>query len=112
MIWDRGFFWGLLVATFAQGVIPGNSIQGFPANRQVAGTSWDRFSPLPRLTGVAKVKLCPAQRPRSTRLPTLHSKNVLALTVFTGDNLVHHVIGHGAAGALAVTAARKAHYGL
>ena len=52
-IWDRGFFWGSLVATFAQGVILGNFVQGVHVQgRQFAGSSWDWFSPFPLLTGV------------------------------------------------------------
>ena len=55
-IWDRGFFWGSLTATFAQGVILGNFIQGFPvAGRQFMGSSWDWISPFPLLTGLGLV---------------------------------------------------------
>ena len=55
-LWDRGFFWGSLAATFAQGVILGNFVQGFPVqNRQFAGTSMDWLSLFPLLTGVGLV---------------------------------------------------------
>ena len=55
-IWDRGFFWGSLAATFAQGVILGNFIQGFPVEgRQFMGSSWDWISPFPLLTGLGLV---------------------------------------------------------
>ncbi|HWP18935.1 MAG TPA: cytochrome d ubiquinol oxidase subunit II [Burkholderiaceae bacterium] len=55
-LWDRGFFWGSLLATFAQGVVLGNFIEGFPVeNRQFAGTSWDWVSPFPLLTGIGLV---------------------------------------------------------
>jgi cytochrome d ubiquinol oxidase subunit II len=55
-VWDRGFFWGSLVATFFQGVILGNFIQGFPVqDRQFAGTSWDWLTPFPLLTGAGLV---------------------------------------------------------
>ncbi|MEO7114354.1 MAG: cytochrome d ubiquinol oxidase subunit II [Caldimonas sp.] len=55
-LWDRGFFLGSLVATFAQGVILGNFIQGFPVEgRHFVGSSWDWFSPFPLLTGVGLV---------------------------------------------------------
>src|SRR6185437_1508501 len=43
-------------ATFAQGVILGNFIQGFPVEgRQFMGTSWDWISPFPLLTGLGLV---------------------------------------------------------
>jgi cytochrome d ubiquinol oxidase subunit II len=55
-LWDRGFLWGSLVATFAQGVVLGNFVQGFPVQgRQFAGGSWDWLSPFPLLTGVGLV---------------------------------------------------------
>ena len=55
-LWDRGFLWGSLVATFAQGVVLGNFVQGFPVQgRQFAGSSWDWLSPFPLLTGVGLV---------------------------------------------------------
>lgn len=54
--WDRGFFGGSLAATFAQGVILGNFIRGFPVQgRQFAGTSWDWIAPFPLLTGLGLV---------------------------------------------------------
>ena len=55
-LWDRGFVVGSLLATFAQGVILGNFVQGFPVSgRAFAGTSWDWFSPFPLLTGIGLV---------------------------------------------------------
>lgn len=55
-IWDRGFFWGSLIATYAQGVVLGNFIVGFPVEgRQFAGTSWDWISAFPLLAGVGLV---------------------------------------------------------
>lgn len=55
-LWDRGFFLGSLVATFAQGVILGNFIQGFPVRgREFVGGSWDWISPFPLITGVGLV---------------------------------------------------------
>jgi cytochrome d ubiquinol oxidase subunit II len=55
-LWDSGFFWGSLVATFAQGVVLGNFIQGFEVRgRHFVGTSWDWFAPFPLLTGVGLV---------------------------------------------------------
>ncbi len=55
-LWDRGFFIGSLVATFAQGVILGNFIRGFPVHDRVfTGTSWDWIAPFPLLTGLGLV---------------------------------------------------------
>ena len=55
-VWDRGFFWGSLAATFAQGVVLGNFVQGLPVqDRAFAGTSWDWISPFPLLTGLGLV---------------------------------------------------------
>jgi len=52
-IWNAAFAYGSLVATFAQGVVLGNFIRGFPVNGRVfAGTSWDWIAPFPLLTGV------------------------------------------------------------
>ena len=39
-VWDNAFIWGSLVASFAQGVILGNIVQGFPVqNQQFINTS-------------------------------------------------------------------------
>jgi cytochrome d ubiquinol oxidase subunit II len=55
-VWDRGFFLGSLAATFAQGVVLGNFVQGLPVQgRAFAGTSWDWISPFPLLTGFGLV---------------------------------------------------------
>ncbi len=55
-IWDRGFAWRSLVATFAQGVILDSIVQGFPVvDGQFAGTSWDWIRPFPLMTGVALI---------------------------------------------------------
>lgn len=55
-IWDRAFHYGSLIATFAQGVVLGNFIEGFPVQgRAYSGTSWDWFSPFPLLTGLGLV---------------------------------------------------------
>lgn len=55
-VWDNAFIWGSLVASFAQGVILGNIVQGFPVqNRQFVGTSWDWATPFTLLTGAAVV---------------------------------------------------------
>jgi cytochrome d ubiquinol oxidase subunit II len=51
-VWDRSFAYGSLLATFAQGVVLGNFIEGFPVSgRAFAGTSWDWIGPFPLLTG-------------------------------------------------------------
>ena len=54
--WDHGFFWGSLIATFAQGVVLGAFIQGFKVDgRHFAGSSLDCFTPFSLLTGVELV---------------------------------------------------------
>lgn len=55
-VWNAAFAWGSLVATFAQGIVLGNFIQGFPVkDRAFAGTSWDWLAPFPLLTGLGLV---------------------------------------------------------
>lgn len=55
-IWDRSFAYGSLLATFAQGIVLGNFIEGFPVQgRAFAGTSWDWIGPFPLLTGLGLV---------------------------------------------------------
>lgn len=52
-LWNRAFFYGSLVATFAQGMVLGNFITGFKVvGRQYAGTSWDFITPFSLLTGL------------------------------------------------------------
>jgi len=52
-LWNVAFAYGSLIATFAQGVVLGNFIRGFPVSgRSFAGTSWDWVAPFPLLTGV------------------------------------------------------------
>lgn len=54
--WDRAFYCGSFIATFAQGVMLGAFIQGFDiAGRQFAGGPWDCFTPFSLFTGVALV---------------------------------------------------------
>jgi cytochrome bd ubiquinol oxidase subunit II len=51
--WDRSFFAGSLVATFFQGVVLGDYVQGFAvAGRHFAGGSFDWVKPFPLATGV------------------------------------------------------------
>lgn len=53
-LWDTGFYLGSFIATFAQGVVLGNFITGFPVEgRQFSGSSWDWIAPFPLLTGSA-----------------------------------------------------------
>jgi len=53
-LWDGAFCGGSAVATFAQGVVLGTFIQGFPVDgRQFAGTSFDWLRPFPLAVGVA-----------------------------------------------------------
>lgn len=55
-IWDAAFTYGSLFATFAQGVVLGNFIKGFPVQgRAFSGTSWDWLAPFPLLTGLGLV---------------------------------------------------------
>jgi cytochrome d ubiquinol oxidase subunit II len=52
--WDRAFNYGSGIATFAQGVVLGNFIQGFQVNGRVfSGTSFDFLTPFTVLTGIA-----------------------------------------------------------
>lgn len=54
--WDRSFFTGSLVATFAQGVVLGTFVQGIPvAGRAYAGTTLDWVTPFALLTGVGLI---------------------------------------------------------
>ena len=54
--WDHGFFYGSVLATFAQGVLLGAFIQGFRVDGRVfAGSSFDCFTLFTLLTGVALV---------------------------------------------------------
>lgn len=52
--WDQAFNSGSFVATFAQGVVLGAFIQGFPvAERQFVGTAFDWLTPFAIFCGVA-----------------------------------------------------------
>jgi len=54
--WDQAFFWGSLVATFAQGCVLGKFVQGFAVEgRQYAGTSLDWVQPFVLAVGVGLV---------------------------------------------------------
>ena len=54
--WDRAFFWGSLVATFAQGCILGKFVLGFETDgRQYAGSTWDWLHPFVLAVGVGLV---------------------------------------------------------
>jgi cytochrome d ubiquinol oxidase subunit II len=56
VLWDRSFFAGSLVATFAQGVVLGTYVQGIPiAGRQYAGGSLDWATPFALLTGAGLI---------------------------------------------------------
>ena len=51
--WDRGFFWGSAIATFAQGVVLGMYVEGFTVSgRAFSGTSYDWLSAFPLATGI------------------------------------------------------------
>jgi cytochrome d ubiquinol oxidase subunit II len=52
--WDYAFCGGSALATFAQGIVLGAFIQGFPTTgRQFSGGSFDCFTPFSTVTGVA-----------------------------------------------------------
>ncbi len=54
--WGAAFHWGSLVATFAQGVVLGNFVQGIPVDgRQFAGDSLTWIRPFPLLVGVGLI---------------------------------------------------------
>lgn len=54
--WDRAFYFGSLIAAFAQGIILGAFIQGFAVEgRQFVGRSVDCFTPFSLFTGIALV---------------------------------------------------------
>ncbi len=54
--WDRAFFWGSLVATFAQGCVLGKFVLGFEVNgRQYAGTTLSWIHPFVLAVGVGLV---------------------------------------------------------
>jgi cytochrome d ubiquinol oxidase subunit II len=54
--WDRAFFWGSLVATFAQGCVLGKFVLGFEVSgRQYAGSTWDWLHPFVLAVGVGLV---------------------------------------------------------
>lgn len=55
-VWNNAFSVGSLLAAFAQGVVLGSFIQGFPVSgRAFSGTSWDWVAPFPLLTGLGLV---------------------------------------------------------
>lgn len=54
--WDRAFFWGSLVATFAQGCILGKFVLGFETDgRQYTGSTWDWLHPFVLAVGLGLV---------------------------------------------------------
>ncbi len=54
--WDAAFFWGSLVATFAQGCVLGKFVLGFEVSgRQYAGSTWDWVHPFVLAVGVGLV---------------------------------------------------------
>ena len=54
--WDAAFFWGSLVATFAQGCVLGKFVLGFEVSgRQYAGSTWDWLHPFVLAVGVGLV---------------------------------------------------------
>ena len=54
--WDAAFFWGSLVATFAQGCVLGKFVLGFAVSgRQYAGSTWDWVHPFVLAVGVGLI---------------------------------------------------------
>ena len=54
--WDFAFWFGSIIATFAQGMALGGLVHGIPVNgRHYAGGWWDWLSPFSLMTGVALV---------------------------------------------------------
>jgi len=54
--WERGFHWGSLVATFAQGVVLGNFVEGLPVvERHFAGNSFYWVRPFALLVGLGLI---------------------------------------------------------
>jgi cytochrome d ubiquinol oxidase subunit II len=54
LFWDRAFFAGSAIATFAQGTVLGSFIQGFTVDGRVyAGNSFDWVTPFALMTGIA-----------------------------------------------------------
>ena len=55
-LWDHGFAYGSLLATFAQGIALGAFIQGFQVDGRVfSGSSLDCFTPFSILTGICLI---------------------------------------------------------
>jgi len=55
-LWDRAFHYGSVVATFAQGVVLGAFVRGFPVEgRQFAGGIFDWLTPFCLLTGIGLI---------------------------------------------------------
>jgi cytochrome d ubiquinol oxidase subunit II len=55
-LWNHAFFWGSLVATYAQGVLLGSFVQGYRVSgRQFAGSVFDWVRPFPLTVGAALV---------------------------------------------------------
>jgi cytochrome d ubiquinol oxidase subunit II len=54
--WEAAFFWGSLVATFAQGCVLGKFVLGFDVrDRHYAGTTWDWLHPFVLMVGAGLV---------------------------------------------------------
>jgi cytochrome d ubiquinol oxidase subunit II len=55
-IWDHAFFWGSLLATYAQGVLLGSFVRGYEVHgRQFAGSIFDWLQPFPLICGCGLV---------------------------------------------------------
>lgn len=55
-LWDHAFFWGSLLATFAQGIVLGSFVRGYPVQgREFGGSVFDWLQPFPLVVGVGLV---------------------------------------------------------
>ena len=55
-IWDHAFFWGSLLATFAQGIVLGSFVRGYPVQgREFGGSVFDWLQPFPLAVGVGLI---------------------------------------------------------
>jgi cytochrome d ubiquinol oxidase subunit II len=55
-VWDQAFFWGSLLATYAQGVVLGSFVRGYEVHeRQFAGSVFDWAQPFPLAVGAGLV---------------------------------------------------------
>jgi cytochrome bd ubiquinol oxidase subunit II len=55
-LWDHAFFWGSLLATFAQGIVLGSFVRGYPVHgREFGGSVFDWLQPFPLAVGLGLI---------------------------------------------------------